>query len=242
PPVRLDPGDVLFLARGRGHALADAPDTPLAPCRADGPLPPAPAGPGAAGIVLCGAYELAPHRAHPLLDELPDLVHLKAGGELRAVAGLLDAELARHGGGVGVAALLDLLFLHALRAHLQDAPDGGWAAALRDPAVGAALRSIHRDPARAWTVAELAAVGGLSRAPFARRFAALAGRAPLAYLTWWRMTLAARMLRDTDAPLRAVGQRVGYASEFAFAAAFKRRFGTAPGRFRRDSRAPGGTP
>ncbi|MFD0576593.1 helix-turn-helix domain-containing protein [Dactylosporangium darangshiense] len=73
----------------------------------------------------------------------------------------------------------------------------------------------------------------MSRAPFARRFTALTGRAPLSYLTWWRMTLAARLLRDSDAPLRVVAQRVGYASEFAFAAAFKRRFGIAPGRFRR---------
>ncbi|MER7009620.1 AraC family transcriptional regulator, partial [Dactylosporangium sp. NPDC000555] len=102
------------------------------------------------------------------------------------------------------------------------------------------LGAIHRDPGRAWTVADLAAVGGLSRAPFARRFAALAGRAPLTYLTWWRMTIAARLLRDSDEPLRVVAQRVGYASEFAFAAAFKRRFGTAPGRYRRDRAAATG--
>ncbi|MGI5242619.1 AraC family transcriptional regulator [Dactylosporangium sp. CA-139066] len=202
------------------------------------------------GVVLCGAYELQPDRAHPLLDDLPDLVHLRARPRLRPVIDLLGAELERGEGSaeVGVSALLDLLFLHALRAWFETLEESGepeaagaaagtaltgWPAALRDPAVGAALKAIHREPNRPWTVAELAAVGGLSRAPFARRFATLTGRAPLSYLTWWRMTVAARLLRDSDAPLRTVAYRVGYASEFAFAAAFKRRFGVAPGRFRR---------
>jgi transcriptional regulator GlxA family with amidase domain len=217
-----------------------------------------PPGSGRDGVVLCGAYELEPNRAHPLMDELPDVVHLRASTDqspqLQAVVGLLAAELERPGAaagaaasaGVGVSALLDLLFLHALRAWFEGrraaseqtgqngAQNGGWAAALRDPAVSAALRAMHHEPGRGWTVAELATVGDLSRAPFARRFTTLTGRAPLAYLTWWRMTIAARMLRDSDVPLRVIAQRVGYATEFAFAAAFKRQFGTAPGRFRRD--------
>jgi AraC-like DNA-binding protein len=94
---------------------------------------------------------------------------------------------------------------------------------------------MHRDPARPWTVASLAAEAGLSRAPFARRFTALLGRPPLTYLTWWRMTTAARLLRESDAPLAAIAAEVGYGSEFAFAAAFKRRHGVAPGRFRRSA-------
>ncbi|GAA3452911.1 hypothetical protein GCM10018962_47440 [Dactylosporangium matsuzakiense] len=91
---------------------------------------------------------------------------------------------------------------------------------------------MHSRPDAPWTVAALAREGGLSRSSFARRFTALAGQPPQAYLTWWRLTLAARLLRESDVPLRVVARRVGYASEFAFAAAFKRRFGTAPGRFR----------
>ncbi len=95
-----------------------------------------------------------------------------------------------------------------------------------------ALRALHDDPARAWTVEELGALSGLSRAPFARRFTTLVGRAPLAYLTWWRMTTAGRLLRSADVPLRVVAQRSGYSSEFAFAKAFKREYGMAPGRYR----------
>ncbi len=104
----------------------------------------------------------------------------------------------------------------------------------------AALRAIHSDPARPWTVATLAAEAGLSRAPFARRFTAQLGQPPLTYLTWWRMTTAARLLRESDQPLTTVAARVGYASEFAFSAAFKRRYGVAPGRFRRSTLSPVG--
>jgi AraC-like DNA-binding protein len=136
-----------------------------------------------------------------------------------------------------VPALLDTLLLYILRTWFDRQPASGaatgWAAALNDRATTAALRAMHRDPARPWTVATLAAEAGLSRAPFARRFTALVGQPPLNYLTWWRMTLAARLLRESDAPLNAVAGRVGYGSEFAFANAFKRRYGTAPGRYRR---------
>lgn len=102
--------------------------------------------------------------------------------------------------------------------------------------VAAALRAIHADPAHAWTVAEMGATGGLSRAAFARRFAALVGEPPLtylAYLTWWRMTTAGRLLRHDDLSLRQIAERTGYASEFAFAKALKREDGLAPGQYRR---------
>ncbi|WUD86198.1 helix-turn-helix transcriptional regulator [Streptomyces sp. NBC_00503] len=82
-------------------------------------------------------------------------------------------------------------------------------------------------------MAALAAEAGLSRAAFARRFAALVGRPPLGYLTWWRMTTAARLLRASKAPLRSIAVQVGYASEFAFADAFKRMYGMPPGAYRR---------
>jgi AraC-like DNA-binding protein len=72
----------------------------------------------------------------------------------------------------------------------------------------------------------------MSRATFARRFSALVGQPPLTYLRWWRMTVAARLLRSTDAPLDAIAKQVGYTSEFAFGTAFKREYGLAAGRYR----------
>ena len=246
-PFAAGAGDVVFLPRGCGHGLAAGPDTPLV----DGTaalteIRPEPAGAPARDemVLLCGAYFMERSRAHPLLDELPEIVHLPARGGrhpgLRAAVDLLDAELEqqRPGADAMLPALLDVLLLHVLRAWFAERPpaEGGWAAALNDQGIAAALRAMHGDPGRPWTVAELGARAGLSRSAFARRFAALVGMAPLAYLTWWRMALAARLLRDSDAPLATVARRVGYGSEFSFAHAFKREFGTAPGAFRRKDR------
>jgi AraC-like DNA-binding protein len=158
---------------------------------------------------------------------------------LRAAVDLLGVELQRSRPGVDamVPALLEVLLLQILRAHYAGSGTG-WAAALRDPAVAAALRAIHGDVPRPWTVGELAGLAGLSRAAFARRFGALVGRPPLGYLAWWRMTVAAGLLRAGELPLAAVARRVGYASEFAFAHAFKREYGMASGGYRRSSINP----
>jgi AraC-like DNA-binding protein len=118
------------------------------------------------------------------------------------------------------------------RGQSGHAPPAGWPAALRDTSVAAALGAIHGSPARPWTVAELGSLAGLSRAAFARRFTALVGQPPLAYLTWWRMTLAARDLRDGSEPLSAIAKKAGCTSEYAFAHAFKRQRGIAPGHYR----------
>ncbi|SDQ72582.1 AraC family transcriptional regulator [Thermostaphylospora chromogena] len=228
-PVVLGPGDVAFLPHGTAHELTDA---PAAPAAADGGRH------GPETVLLCGAYLLDRSRAHPLLSELPEVIHLPAspgrGSPLRAAVDLLASELEerRAGADAAIPALLDTLLISILRTWYDEHADHGWAAALRDRGISAALRAIHDDPARGWTVAELGARAGLSRAAFARRFTALVGRPPLSYLTWWRLTLAARLLTDTDAPLAAIAKRVGYGSPYAFANAFKREYGLAPGRYR----------
>jgi AraC-like DNA-binding protein len=108
----------------------------------------------------------------------------------------------------------------------------GWAAALRDPAIGAVLADLHTNPSYPWTVEALGRRAGLSRAAFARRFHQLVGQPPLTYLTWWRMSLAARMLRESTVSNSAVARRLGYASELSFGRAFKRHHGVSPGSFR----------
>jgi AraC-like DNA-binding protein len=195
--------------------------------------------------MLCGAYLLHRPRQHPLLNDLPYVIRVPARAgrhpQLRAAVDLLAHELeqAKPGSSAMLPALLDVLLLLILRAWFDDqAHNGaatGWAAALHDPAVAAALNAIHGEPGLQWTVAELGSRAGLSRAAFARRFTALVGQPPLAYLTWWRMTLAARLLRDPATPLAHVARQVGYTSEFAFAHAFKQEYGLPPGRFRRSA-------
>ncbi|GAB4057546.1 AraC family transcriptional regulator [Catellatospora paridis] len=251
-PVPLGEGDVVFLPRGTGHTLADSPETPVV---APGCVPGDPLSVsdsvdrsgqgGPETVVLCGAYQLDVSRAHPLLLTLPSVMHLPARSrrnpELTSAVRLLAAEV-RHprlGADAARRALLDTLLLYILRVWFDEQPvrggTAGWAAALNDPPVAAALHAIHGDPAAGWTVAKLAAQAGLSRAAFARRFATLVGQPPLAYLTWWRMTTAERLLRTSDAPLRSIAEQVGYGSEFAFATAFKRSHATSPGRYRRES-------
>lgn len=249
--VQLSAGDVVFMPRGGDHVLADSPSTPPGPerCSPDHPRfddryvkDASPAGDGAVTVLLGGAYWLEPSRTHPLLRDLPEIIHLPARlghrPQLRAAIDLLSAEVEepRIGTYAIIPALLDTLLLYILRAWFDDQPatgSSGWAAALHDPAVAAALHAIHREPERPWTVASLAGEAGLSRAPFARRFAALVGQPPLTYLTWWRLTTAARLLVDSEAPLVTIASAVGYSSEFAFANAFKRHHGKAPGRYRR---------
>ncbi|MFG2792174.1 AraC family transcriptional regulator [Streptomyces sp. NPDC048419] len=240
-PIRLTAGDLAFV-HGTTHGLADDPGTPLVDVvqHPDGSWPPGPDTPddGTPGtLTLCGAYRLHRARPHPLLTCLPSVIRLPTQDRsLGAILALLGTETAqpRPGAAAATGALLDTALLYILRAwyaeHAQ--ATAGWAAALHDPAIGRALSAIHRDPAHPWTVEELGSVAGLSRAAFAKRFAALVGEPPLGYLTWWRLTLAGHLLREGDQPLRVIAQRTGYTSEYAFAKAFKREYGSAPGRYR----------
>ena len=241
PPIALRAGDIAFLPSGCAHGLADrrpgdgAPPVPVDSDRSHGC--------DTATVLLCGAYLLDRSQPYPLLGDLPAIVHLRAGGgrysALRAAVDLLADELAAPGAGsrAVVSSLLDTLLLYLLRAYITDQVGqvavGGWSTARYDPQIAAALRAIHNDPGRRWTVEELGQQAGLSRAAFARRFTGVVGQPPLTYLTRWRMTTAAGLLLRSDAPLSAVARRIGYASQFAFAHAFKRVYGVAPGAYRR---------
>lgn len=251
-PIPLNPGDVIFLRGGRGHILADHPSTPAEECKSAQFQESSPVGSitlggeGAETRLLCGSYHLDQGRAHPLVRQLPEVIHLPTRHgrhpELSAAVQLLGSELEnpRIGSDGIVPTLIDSLLLYILRAWLDDQPPAatqGWAAALGDAAVAPALTAMHDNPAAPWTVESLAERAGLSRAAFARRFTALVGEPPMSYLTRWRMTTAARMLRESDAPLTTVAARTGYGSEFAFAKAFKREYGLAPGGYRRQNRA-----
>jgi AraC-like DNA-binding protein len=250
-PIALSSGDVVFLRDGRGHILADDPVTEPVLLAAVRPSKGSPigcvriGGGGAQASLLCGNYHLDQARAHPLVSQLPEIIHVRPEPgrhlELTAAVQLLRAELEnpRIGSDGIVPALIDSLLLYILRSWFEDQPAvtaAGWAAALRDPGIAPALAAIHENPAADWTVESLAGKAGLSRAAFARRFAALVGEPPLTYVTRWRMTTAAKLLRESDAPLSAVAAHAGYGSEFAFAKAFKREYGLPPGGYRHRAR------
>jgi AraC-like DNA-binding protein len=237
--VRLTAGDAVLVRESTRHHMAHAPGAACIPFHAVPRTAPG----GDATVFFCGAYDFEGDLIQPLLDALPTVLRLRPapGSALAATLDLLGREMLRDEPGQQALLdrLLDVALIQLLREHLTAAgPDAPrWFRALACPHVGPALRALHADPARGWTVAELAAEAHLSRATFARRFAALLGVGPLTYLAGWRMALARERLRDSDDRLAAVAHSLGYGSEFAFAAAFKRHHGTAPGRWRAAARA-----
>jgi AraC-like DNA-binding protein len=253
-PQHLMPGDVVLLPTNTPHELVSSVDARTesltrfdedARRTAGGDM--IVQGPGAATRVLCAAYDYDHEVAHPLMSQLPPLLHVPAGmpgdeGGVAATLRLLTLELGGRPAGsrAAVGRLIDVMLIHVLRAWLRmqdDDTTDGWLLALRDPVVARAMNAIHQRPHEAWTIDALAREVSVSRATLSRRFARLVGGTPPEYLTRWRMDLAAQRLRDTDDTIAAIAAAVGYRSEYSFSRAFSRHRGIAPGRYRRRSRA-----
>jgi AraC-like DNA-binding protein len=251
-PRELLPGDVVLLPKGRPHVLASAARGPAQPwerlAKAELRTPAGEvllAGRGGSTQFLCAAYEYDREVAHPLVSLLPEMLIVSEQETadrslVQTTLRLIRHELSSRAAGWGtvIDRLVDVLFVHVIRAWLaaQHEPGSSWLRALRDPVVGRTLTAMHSEPTTAWTIEMLARRANLSRATLVRRFTGLVGEPPLAYLTRWRMELAARNLRETDDPVSAIGRRVGYTSEFAFSRAFSRIRGQAPGRYRAGAR------
>jgi AraC-like DNA-binding protein len=244
--TQLMPGDVLLLPTGIPHRLSATPDGRCRPfdrtikeelMTSDGEL--LLDGPGAVTTFVCAGYDYDHDVAHSLLSLLPAVLHMPAdplaGSQVTTLVSLLAGELGgrQAGARAAVARLIDILLIHVVRAWSADAESPSWLHALHDPVVGRALAELHARPDEPWTVASLAAEVHLSRATLARRFTELVGEPPLAYLTRWRMDLAARRLKDTTEPVQTIARAVGYTSEYAFNRAFSRHSGQPPGRYRR---------
>jgi len=253
-PRLLRPGDLALVPHGEGHRLASEPGVPgpgLFDIRRDlvsdryevirlG-------GGGAAAGFLCGTVRFDHPTAHRLVAALPRVIEVGAmdapqaewiGSTVRFVAA--EARELRPGGETVITRLADVLVIQAIRAWIERDPAAqtGWLGALRDPQVGRAIALIHRDPARAWSVAALAHEVAMSRSAFAARFAALVGETPMRYVARWRMHVALAALREDGAAPSELAPRLGYRSEAAFSRAFKRALGLPPGAARRAAAPP----
>jgi AraC-like DNA-binding protein len=247
--LRLSPGDVAVIRGPDPYTLADDPGTapqvvilPGQQCvTPDGHEVPLMSWMGVrtwgnstvgSTVILNGTYELEGEVSQRLLGALPPLLVLPADVWQSPLVGLLAEEIVKdHPGQEAVLdRLLDLLLIAVLRAWFArpDAEAPAWYRAYSDPIVGQALRLIHNDPAHPWTVAELAAEAGVSRAALARRFTELVGEPPMKFLTDWRLSLAADLLLEPGATIGSVAYQVGYASPFALSNAFKRVRGISP--------------
>jgi len=249
PARRLMPGDVVLLPTGLPHLLLSAPGVAarryddlkaeLITPAGDLVIP----GPGSVSRFLCAGFSYDNELAHPLLSLLPRVLHVSAADEgpetpLQSTLRLLMGELSRHqiGSEAAVGRLIEVLFVHVIRSWLDTSADSktpSWLTGLRDAVVARALGLLHAQPERAWTIDELADAVHVSRSTLVRRFNELVGEPPAAYLTRWRIELAARLLRETDLSVGRISHLVGYSSEFAFSRAFSKQRGEPPGRYRK---------
>ena len=147
----------------------------------------------------------------------------------------IEAKERRPGGEAVTTRLGDILVIQAIRSWIETDPAAqtGWLGALQDRQIGRAISLIHRDPTRAWTVASLAGELAMSRSAFAARFTELVDEPVMHYVTRWRMLVAVEALREDGATVGELASRLGYRSEAAFARAFKRVIGLAPGTVKR---------
>jgi AraC-like DNA-binding protein len=251
-PVHLQAGDIVVLPRGDAHVLANGSPAQLVdtagllPAILDGALLTERGGGGGPMTrFICGYVGCDRQAERLLLSGLPPVFKVRVRTDASAawiessIRHLVsESEASRPGSRALLTKLAEALFIETLRRHMAQLrrEDTGWLAAARDPAVGRALSSMHREPTHAWTLEELAKRAGVSRTLFARRFGDVLGQTPLAYLASWRLWLGATRLRSSDDSVIQVALAVGYESEAAFNRAFKREFGLPPARYRKRER------
>lgn len=185
---------------------------------------------------LVGNYRTDGEVTRWLLESLPRFAVLPAGEWSTPLLGLLAEEMRREQPGQQAVLdrLLDLLFVSVLREVFAGGGGGApaWFGAHGDPIVGPVVRLMQDAPGEPWTVASLASRVGVSRALLARRFHEIVGEPPMAFLSRWRMALAADLIAQRDATVTSVAAAVGYGSPFTFSTAFKRRHGLSPRAYR----------
>ena len=247
-PVRLTAGDAVIFPQGHAHRMTSEPGLAAASgARLDVVLARRPrqlayGGGGAVTRLVCGYLASDARLARMLLAGLPPLVKVNvrgsnAGAWLEASLryALSEARSPRPGGAGVLAKLAEVLFIEVLRVYMNEQGDGrtGWLAGVGDRIVGAALSALHKNPAKPWTLEELAQEASTSRSVLAERFAHLVGSSPMQYLTQWRMLLAANLLCRSNAPLARIAEEVGYQTDTAFSRAFRREYGVPPAAWRR---------
>ena len=248
PPLHLIAGDAVIFPQGDAHLMTSQPGLPPAKgSRLDAVFSRRPrlltfGGGGAATRLLCGYLACDAKLAKMLLAGLPPVVRVNVRGsnagawlESSVRYALAEARSPRPGGAGVLAKLAEVLFIEVLRLYMHQQGEGrtGWLAGVNDRIVGAALAALHKHPAQAWTLEDLAREAGSSRSVLAERFQELVGTSPMQYLTQWRMLLAANLLRNSNTPLTHIAEGVGYQTDTAFIRAFRREYGAPPATWRR---------
>ena len=246
--IPLSAGDIAVLPHGSPHVVRG----PTTPSGARGPFGVRSRPLGAIELetnvegdaeteLICGRLFFEVARENLVLAALPEIIVTSAGGNetggarLRMLMSAIHEELwGVHAGAEAIATdLASALFVMVVRIQLgRDGGDGCLSGTLAHPRIGRTVAAMLDDPARDWTLDELAASANASRASFVRMFRKSAGQSPLAFLADLRLELAQRKLSATTLPVARIADEVGYRSESAFNRAFHRRFGMRPGEVR----------
>lgn len=242
-PVALEDGDVVLLPATPAFTMSGFEPVALAPL--DPRATPTPTGEvrhgraeGPPDVRLFGGhFTFESPDAALLVALLPAMIHVRGVPRLSLLVRLLGEEAGEEaiGRDLVLARLVEILLIEALRAAPRDDASPSLLRGLGDPRIALALRQMHGDAERAWTVAELARGTGMSRSTFFDRFARTVGIRPMEYLLAWRMALAKDLLRGGPIALDEVARRVGYGSASTFSTAFSRHVGQPPGRFMREA-------
>ena len=254
PRVELAQGDLVIITRGAAHLLFADPASEHQPVQlddvleasgfsGDGALVYGDSGSGHDTQLVCGHFAFDADASHPVIDALPAHIHIRDYGEaagtwMEQTLRVIGAEAGRGDMGSDLIALKlsEIVFAQALRTYLlAEGADRPGLAGLADPALARAIAAVHRDPARDWSLEDLAAEAAQSRTTFVTRFSQRMAMTPFAYLTHWRMQIARRRLAAEGAAIIDVAESVGYGSEAAFGRVFKKHFGVTPARYRRAS-------
>ena len=241
-PIVLEAGDFVLLPATPAFVMSSL--TPATPKRIDPRAPKVPGedevrhgrADGPPDVRLRGGYfSFESPDAALLVSLLPVMIHIHGDERLATLVRLFGEEAhgQRAGRDLVLTRLVEVLLIEALRATPRaDAPPG-LLRGLADARVAEALRTMHGDPERSWTVGELARGTGMSRSAFFDRFTRTVGMRPMEYLLAWRMAVAKDLLRSRTVSLDEVARRVGYGSASTFSTAFSRHVGQPPGRFAR---------
>lgn len=240
-PVTLVAGDFVLMPATPGFTLSGS--APAVPVFLDPKLLPPPEGEirhgkreGPPDVRMLGGYFVfdSPDAAL-MVSLLPTLLHVRGIERLALLVQLVREEsiAQRPGRDLVLGRLIEVLLIEALRGAPSEGAPPGLLRALADTRLAVAMRHMHGDPARPWTVVELAKKAALSRSAFFERFSRAVGLPPMEYLLAWRMAIAKDLLRRSDFALAEVAERVGYSSASTFSTAFSRYVGQAPSHYAR---------
>jgi AraC-like DNA-binding protein len=241
PDIALEAGDFVLLPTTPGFTLSGF--EPVTPEHIDPKVTAAPTDEvrhgtpyGDPDVRLLGGYFVFDSPDAALLGSLlPAVVHVRGADRLSILVRLVGEESneQRSGRDLVLTRLVEVLLIEALRSTPGDDAHPGLLRGLADARLAPAIRQMHGQVARSWTVTQLAQTAALSRSAFFERFTRTVGLPPMEYLLAWRMALAKALLRRHELTLTEVAERIGYGSASSFSTAFSRYVGQPPSRYAR---------